>query len=424
MKKLHKISIVFLLALLCLVAFVGCNTGLPTDDSGLKEKGFVFRVTFRGDGGRSANSSEILVYLKDGSGIPTDGTSEIEEFVRAGYKHTDWEYEIEGEDGMPQMVPWDFKRDRISATHPGVEWNEAEGLYELILHPNWQKDLAYEIVCIADDGSQHMIVRTITANSRYSTEGFDAYFTQREWPNHTFLPHFDENGDRINTGYYYDENCTREILSYSELSPSGGAYPALDENGAPIEGEEHFRIYTKWLGGDFAFVSDADDFTWNKANYYFLKDIDFTGLEYTMPTSAFTGKMIGNGHTIKGINATVDMGVSQSSVGLFGNLSGAVISDLTLEDCTLNINVSLNNSIPPHTIGLVAASVTNSTINGLRILNGIINIANTSESGGTVDSVLYRSNEKYFGAFDTVTGGVINGFTADISIYDPDGLGR
>lgn len=415
MKNLRKIAITLLLAMLCLVSFVACSK-LPTDDRDLKKRGFNIRVTFNGAGGKSGILDEVYIYLKNPeldpnanpSPVPDPRTaSSITDFERTGYEYENWYYVIQDENGFDVTVNWDFAKDKVYPGREGVVYDEQNNLYNLDLYPDWSRKLAYEIVKIADNGDREIQTMPINENAEYHLNGFVAL----SWYGYTQDP------DKEFTGYYRDEACTDEIESLSLLS-EGHDYPT--------KGNEHYRIYTKWLKGTYNFVTTASQLEWKNETYYLLNDIDFAGVEYTIPET-FSGKLIGNGFTISNINCTYTVStlrnIKSLSIGLLGALDGATVQDVTFKDCTVNVNIERDNNKGEltHNVGMIAGSVSESFIENLTVTGGRIYIKNII--GGVTDKVSYNKITEYNGVFDETEKSTINGINADITIYDPDKLG-
>lgn len=105
---------------------------------------------------------------------------------------------------------------------------------------------------------------------------------------------------------------------------------------------EAVAIYTTWLEGDWFKIYTAEQFYSNArldGNYLIMNDIDFADSVWspTLVKGKFTGKIYGNGYTFSNITA-VQADNSQIYGGLFGSLeSGAVISDLKLENVTFTV---------------------------------------------------------------------------------------
>jgi uncharacterized repeat protein (TIGR02543 family) len=146
-----------------------------------------------------------------------------------------------------------------------------------------------------------------------------------------------------------DEAARAEIRKYKD---------ELYENAIDyyVENAASKVIYLKYIEGSYVQVTNADDLKsggkiWfsgkNKQGnpvdgYSLSNDIDFSGVSVSM-AETFSGKIIGNGYSLKNLTLTVtskkiDKDTSKS-VGLFKELDGAYIENLTFEDMTVKLNV-------------------------------------------------------------------------------------
>ncbi|HHX12920.1 MAG TPA: InlB B-repeat-containing protein [Clostridiales bacterium] len=135
-------------------------------------------------------------------------------------------------------------------------------------------------------------------------------------------------------------------------------------------------IYLKYIEGGYANITKVDDLKsggkiWfsgldklgNPVDGYIISnDIDFAGVSLTM-AETFSGKIIGNGYSLKNITFNVsskkiDNDISKSA-GLFKELDGAYIENLTFEDMTVKLNVK--SGIPVF-VGTLAIQANNTDL--------------------------------------------------------------
>ena len=107
---------------------------------------------------------------------------------------------------------------------------------------------------------------------------------------------------------------------------------------------------------DFEFISEnIKDF--GSASYVISRDLDFSGIEFAPVGGAadsFSGKIEGNGHTIKGLNITAN-----AKAGLFGTLDSAKISNIKFDSAVITSESSY--------AGVLAAQ-----ISGKSVISGVV----------------------------------------------------
>jgi len=138
----------------------------------------------------------------------------------------------------------------------------------------------------------------------------------------------------------------------------------------------HKVVYLKYIEGKYIRADNADDFksggkygftgldaSGSQADGYILiNDIDFSGVSVEM-TESFSGKIYGNGYSIKNIKINVaskkiDEDPSKEA-GLFKNLDGAYIENVVFENMSIALNVK---SGTPVTVGALAVNGSNNTL--------------------------------------------------------------
>jgi uncharacterized repeat protein (TIGR02543 family) len=149
---------------------------------------------------------------------------------------------------------------------------------------------------------------------------------------------------------YYLENASAKVvyLKYSEGSyvrvtsvddlKTGGKvwFSGLDKSGNPVDG------------------------------YTISNDLDFKGVSVAM-SEKFTGKILGNGFSLKNITLVINSKKidtdTSKSLGLFHELDGAYIENLTFENMTVKLNV---NSGIPVTAAPLAVQARNTQLKNVR----------------------------------------------------------
>ncbi len=133
--------------------------------------------------------------------------------------------------------------------------------------------------------------------------------------------------------YYFDEACT-QMLSSADLK--------LKEVG----NEQNQVIYAKYIAGKWDIIranADYNKLFKNKnaaGNYWLLTDLDLTG-KTIAPLTSFSGTLVGDGHTIKGLTVNAASGSvrENNTISIFGEIkSTAKISNLTLDGWKLTVD--------------------------------------------------------------------------------------
>lgn len=137
------------------------------------------------------------------------------------------------------------------------------------------------------------------------------------------------------------------------------------------------KLYVQYTEGEWYHISKAEQLAAisNPAGLYVIEeDLDFTDAIWptTFATGEFTGKIFGNGHTIK--NVKIEQGNnSNSEVGLFGKLAaGAVVENVTFENVEVLLNAGTSN-MPGASFGLLAGTVNaDAVLTNVQITSGKI----------------------------------------------------
>ncbi|NMA96434.1 MAG: InlB B-repeat-containing protein, partial [Clostridiales bacterium] len=167
-----------------------------------------------------------------------------------------------------------------------------------------------------------------------------------------------------------------------------------------IENTANRVVYLKYSEGSYAQISNVDQLksggkVWfsgvDKAGnpidgYNILNDLDFQGVSVAM-ADTFKGDIIGNGHSIKNINFTINSKRvdrdKKKEVGIFNELDGAYIENLTFEN--INILVNANPGIAV-TIGPLALKAKNTKLKNIKFKDISIDTGR-SDDGGAVYNV-------------------------------------
>lgn len=148
----------------------------------------------------------------------------------------------------------------------------------------------------------------------------------------TNLPTQEEMGATF-FAYYFDEACTQMLSS-------------ADMKLAEVGNEQNQVIYAKYIAGKWDIIranADYNKLFKNKnaaGNYWLLTDLDLTG-KTIAPLTSFSGTLVGDGHTIKGLTVNAASGSvrENNTISIFGEIkSTAKISNLTLDGWKLTVD--------------------------------------------------------------------------------------
>ena len=186
------------------------------------------------------------------------------------------------------------------------------------------------------------------------------------------------------------------ILIFSMVTPVSAADSKGDVwDGTIAEGfsegsgtvEDPYLIST---GAELAYMAqqvNASNSTTNpyrNAVYKLTADIDLNAIEWTpigQGSNYFCGTFIGGGHTIKNLKISG----SASNVGLFGNIAGAKICDMTIADSSITssgyyVGAFAGTAGASSGVALCNLHVVNTEVSGKYAVGGILGFANVGSS--------------------------------------------
>lgn len=253
-----------------------------------------------------------------------------------------------------------------------------------------------EVDEIADDGGQYTeingkIYKTVTykTDDTILTESFETYTSLTLYPD--TAPVTFSGFSYINL--YRDIECNDPVKTGEVIEKKDG---------------ENSVIYVKYLSGSWTPVKTANDavrmFTASgNSNFYVVyDDIDCSKTEIrTLNKGYFGGVIDGNGKTIKNVNVTYNAN-NGDNASLFGNLnSSAQITDLTIENVTINVTVRPNAKLSLHI--LVSSLADGAKIENVILNNVTVNI--TKPSSATISNIevddVYKTDNWLYGVYPT-----------------------
>lgn len=331
MKK--RLLLLSLLAVCCCAALFACAA--PDAYEELAGRGYNITVRYECNGGKFNDNENVSIetLYKVPEGGRTFLAPPVRENMGASITLGKEGHFLEGWYTDAAFTDkWDFEKDTTDKS--------------MTLYAKWLENFRYDVCYIDEDGNEHVLSKVdVAMGGVYPTLDLapvrEGYTFLRKW--------------------YSDAACTVEWD------------PAHTHGGTIVNGElsgQVEKLYTQWLEGEYKLVESAKDMATIAANasYYLLNDIDFTGLYWTGCNVQFSGKIIGNGHTIKGINLFYGknpykvpdgydtktdpddyigtlVGTTTTSVGIFGGLrAGATLKDVTFDDVRLVVDYGLTKN--------------------------------------------------------------------------------
>ena len=139
------------------------------------------------------------------------------------------------------------------------------------------------------------------------------------------------------------ENQKIKLHTYTftvkEGGPSGGY--GTEEYPFAIKTTDDFNVFAK----DYRF-------NMNESHVALLADLDFSNKTFEYVSAAFKGVFYGNGHSISNVQLK---DARTESTGIFDTISGGLVTDLIIKNCTVVQNSNFSNS----STGILAGTVKN-----------------------------------------------------------------
>ena len=397
MKRKMKSIVLCLLLVLTVILATGCGaeeTPYTLNDA----EGFNVSVKFDANGGTFTTNTPVIVDSFNLSQIKTNGEGKSQialippeseargnnkyEAVNNGYFLAGWYKECtvqEGNDGQKTYTyagKWDFEKDLLELDPKGSYSATAP---VMTLYAAWVP--LFEIEYYALETGE--LLTTVSYNPAQQNE--------------IVLPIWDETTGALDmkdvpardgftyTGIYLDAAGSQSVKTKS-LTHSG----KVDMTTATAENAT-MKLYVSWKEGKWFRIQNAQQFVKNASLdgcYEIMADLDFA--DEIWPTvfmyGNFTGKILGNGHTISNVSVE-QTDTARTAAGVFGKLAEtAVISDLKLSNVEFIIK---NGSRAAGTAyGLLAGVISDKAqITNLQIENGVLKI-DSNVYFGTDDYVI------------------------------------
>ena len=384
MKKKIKVTLVALMSMAIGAVAAGC-AGKETPYDVNDKDNYSVSVRFDANGGTFTTNTSIIMdsYNVKDMDTNSDGQAEIplispdnevrgnDAFtaVNNGYFFAGWyEERIENKDADGNVTytyanKWDFEEDVLK-----VDANKSYSSKEpvMTLYAAWIP--MFEIEFYSLDSGEYIDKLT-----------FDPTIMDK-----ITIPAWDEETGSINmfdfptkSGYtfnkaYYDAEGTK-LVDGTEFAHTGSVDSATGTGKDNV-----MKLYIDWIEGEWYHIYTPEQFVENASVsgcYELHADLDFS--EEIWPSSLmygnFSGKIVGNGHTMKNIEV-VQTNNSKISAGLFGNLTeGSSISDVTFEN--INFTIKSGTRMQGTSFGVLAGVIdTTANVQGVKVLSSTLNI--------------------------------------------------
>ncbi|MDR0453735.1 MAG: hypothetical protein LBH05_02855 [Deferribacteraceae bacterium] len=173
------------------------------------------------------------------------------------------------------------------------------------------------------------------------------------------------------------------------------------------------ELHARWLEGDWIKIS-AHTELYNISNdlsakYILVADINLSDIANWELTGNFTGEFDGNGYKI--------INLKSNRSGLFGNVSGGIISNVALENVNLNCGSSAGGIANQVSGGIITNSYTagniNASSNSTAYSGGIAGYVDNSKiinsycSGNINASSTYSPSSDFFSSVYAYSGGIV-----------------
>lgn len=348
-----KIGFLAVLLALSLLAAAGCTSSARDPIAEAIANGQPV-VTLNANGGLMGSSRTINYILPEkGSYMlkpgETYGNETVTNAARSGYTLLGWFRGEEADGEVTLGAEFDFDTEKV---------------YEerLTLYAGWELTIKYTFKVVYGENNE---------NSRQITPRSDGSFKRPgsrdiTWSGHTLL------------GLYWDEELTQEV-EFDERDYSVGKHTFDPEN-------PEITVYTKWLDGVYTLVSTGRDMVGinSGTNLYLLNDVDLSGISTNL-VDEYRGIIEGNGFTISNWSVARTTPRTETNFGLFTQLRGATIRNVTFENCTVTSPIFISGAMTDknHYLGFLAGSADETTVlENVRLVNCTATYTQVQEPAG------------------------------------------
>ena len=397
MKNKLKSALIPLMLLMALLLLCACGRQTQFDKN--DEEGYTVSVKFDANGGEFTTNCSEIVDSFNISGMKTNGQGMVElalispdnairgandtyTVLKNGYFLAGWyESRTETVDENGEVIytyegRWDFETDRLTVD-PNKQYTSAQP--ELVLYAAWVPMYEIQFFSLADGSALSTYTFNPTGASAINTPKWNEETGALE------MYKFPKRTGYTYDGAFYDAAGTAPVGEIVE-------FPAFEATDVITASKSSINVYVNWKEGEWYRIYTAKQFVdnVNRAGCYELfADLDFTDVNWpnAFIYGEFSGKIIGNGHTISNVTIT-QTDNSKTRFGLFGNIAaGAVLENVTFSNITAVIQSGARTSGIAY--GLFAGNIAS---------DAVITDVQIQESQLQIDSgCVLTSNDYVFG---------------------------
>ena len=440
--KILLISVLFVVATVCVCAFAGCKVKYTVDE--LKEKyGLNAQVTYflnSNDGSFNDNAFIKDLYFEAGqkpmnlgSDALISGSSDLK--INDGFNFTGWYYVELDSAGKPLYAnrtetysdgdKYDVTK-KMAITDKEYDFSKPlEDGEHVYVCGDFFKDvrLVQMLWCVEDvDGTDNSISYTEGGTTVTVEAGKEIAYGSQNIPK---VGSLDDNTTALNTkfkGYTVEGFYQKVGETYVPFTGWPVKYPTTTNS----EGKyDDVVLYVKMLKGDWEIVSTPDDVEMmfsigGSFKYYIKQDIDGEGKEISHMQNGLSGTIWGStaGHKLSNFVVKSTLGFHKDGAILGEIKAGAVVKDVSFENFTTEFEVE-NGMLQPNDVNV--SFVANKIDNTAKIENVSISgslvitlIGNGSVTSTTEDNWL-------FGNQDDKSYDKIKVLSATCTVKDEDG---
>ncbi len=381
MSKRIKLIVTAALALVLMLSLSACSDNWEAPYASLQGDGYNISVRFDVNGGFFAGATDVAVVdvfrqtdAPDGIHLlaPEDPAREQGAFLatRNGYFLAGWYAErsprvdekgnpldeygvlctVSGRtQGYTYGKRWDFEKDTLK---PDPSSSYSAENPALTLYAAWIPYVNYEFYRVDPDSGKAVYLSTV--------QSVDLQ-----------IPEWNQKNGKLNMrdfpkldGMTFDSAYLSADLTQPLTQTIYGKDSYVDYETGTLNAES-VPIYTTWLEGSWFKIFSADQLSSNArpdGSYILMADLDFTGAIWpaAFVKNEFHGTIVGNGHTISGINA-IQADNTRLLGGLFGSIgSGARITDLTIENAIFTMEAGCR--MTGSSFGLLAGTISEDAV--------------------------------------------------------------
>ena len=350
-------------ALIAVLFVVSCNKAHYDD---VDDRGYRVSIKYDASGGEFATSAGIMVDSYRIDNLPTNANGEKEIYLvdpknedkgeakvvveNPGFAFTGWYEEREpvlNEQGQQLDVyggiasetrkqpayiyskQWDFEKQTI-LIDSNKEYTSSEPVKTL--YAGWIREFEFAFY---DKATGLPIMDN--AGTKEQVHKFNPLMET----NQLNLPYWDMETGEIKMGEWPTKDGATFVSAYLEngekITSDSVTHPGTYDPDTGIIENTSLKLYIEYKQGNWHKVSKPEQINNSSLCYELLNDIDFEGKTWAIANEEFTGKIVGNGYTIKNI---VSKQSSSQYYGLFGSLgSKASLENVNFENVTISINV-------------------------------------------------------------------------------------